>query len=298
MPQSSIFSIFDAAGARLSLSYNGLTMNDPASAVNDRIEIRRIVPRPQARSVMDVRQTTDGMQVQDAFKSMTTLEVVGRILKPTRAAIFDAASQVAETFDPALLSRNNATDKGFLALDGSTPTADTVNYPSGIIAKRVYARPIHPVLPVVVTGGNPGGRAQEGEAYFAVNFLLRDPRVYLQAASSQALSATSTVVSNAKADYPSWPTITLTAATTAGTLEIDNTTDSKTKLVLDLTGIDSQPVVIDMENHKITVAGIQRDERYISGDWFELLAGSNTITVNSLTGITAMTMTWRPALAY
>lgn len=298
MAQSSIFSTFGANGARLALTFNGLTMNDPTSPANDRIEINRIRPRVQTRTVMDERQHSDGMQVQPAYKSVTTLEVAGRILRPSRAAIFDAARLVAEKLDPALLSRNNPSTQGFLPLDGSAPTADTTNYPSGLIAKRVYARPVEPVLPVIVTGGNTGGRAQEAAAFFLVNFLIRDPRVYLQAESSQSLAATSTVVSNAKADYASWPTITLTAATTAGTLQVNNTTDDRSALYIDLSGIDNQQVVIDMENHKITVAGIRRDDRYLSGEFFELLPGSNTITVNSLTGITGMTMTWRPALAF
>lgn len=298
MPQSSIFSIFDNAGERLALSFNGLTMNDPASDPDSRIEVVRIRPRIQARAVVDVRQHSDGLEVQDAFKSTTTLEIGGRILRTSRAALYDACADMSERFDPAILSRDNPTTHGFLALDGSAPTADAATYPTGLIAKRVYARPMESTLPVIVTGGNLHGRAQPSVAAFVTNFLIRDPRVYLQSESSHTIDQTSETAANTKAAYPSWPTITFNASASATQLEIDNTTDDRDALVIDLTNLDGQQVVVDMEQKKITVAGIRRDERYVSGEWFELLAGNNAITVASLTGISNMTMTWRPALAF
>ena len=299
MPQSSVFSIFDNAGARLALTYNGLTMNDPASAIDSRIEVKRLRARIGTRYVLDDRQHSDGSEVQDAFKTRLELDLTARILRPSRALLYDACQDVAAAFDPALVSRNNQSTRGFLAFDGSSPTADTANYPSGLIAKRLYVRPVEPILPIVVTGGNVRAEATRAEAWFQAAFMAQDPRVYLQAESSLAITGTSQVATNTKADYASWPTLTMTVASTAGAaVAFNNTIESLPPLTVDLSGLAGHQVVIDMDKHKITVAGIERPERYVSGDWFEVHPGSNTITVSSITGISAATLTWRPALAY
>lgn len=274
------------------MTYGGLTLNDPTTA-DDYYEVNRIRPRILTNFVSDTRQDRDGTEVQIARKSALVVDVDIRIVAPTHAKLMDKCRTLAETFDPALVSRDNPTVRGFLAFDGSAQTTDTDTYASGLIPKRIYARAMNPVVPEV------GDRESETHVGFVtIPLLCRDPRVYLQSEVSDVLGTTSEVVSNATADYPSYPTLTIVATAAAGEFAIDKTGDGLDALTLDLELLGAGTYVIDMAAQTILFGGISRPEVYVSGSWFDLAAGNSTVTINDLTGITSATLTWRPALAF
>lgn len=283
-----MFALFDNDDAPLTVTYNGLTMND-LSDPKDSIRLDSIATQTEIRSVSDERQGTDGAEVYDARKVLRRLFIPGTLTAPNLAALYDKMRLLARTFDPALVSRENPDEHGFIALDGSLPTEDTATYPTGLIPTRLYARAQMPVQPNVVP-------ADGYAASFVLPLICRDPRGYLQAEASADINAASVTVSNPKADYPSWPTVTITA-TGAGSaaFALDKSGDDLAALTINLSALSTgEEVTIDMERHTIRRNGIAAPELYVSGGWFDLDSGDNTITANDLTNL-SVAMTWRPA---
>lgn len=283
-----MFSLRDNNDAPLVVTYNGLTLND-LSNPRDSIRLERIVTNTQIRTITEERQGSDGAEIYDARKIVRLVSLPGVMTAPSLAALSDKMRLLARTFDPALVSRDNPDEHGFLALDGSLPTADTATYPSGLIPTRLYARAQMPIQPNVVP-------ADGYAAAFVIPLVCRDPRGYLQTETTQAIGSTSVVVTNPKADYPSWPTITITATGAGPTaFAIDKSDDGIAALTVNLSGLlNGDSVEIDMETHTIRRNGIKANELYISGGWFDLDAGNNTITVSSLSNL-SVSATWRPA---
>lgn len=285
-----MFSLFDVSGVeasdRLTLTYNGLTLNDLA-LLDDCYRIDSISSRMEFAAVSEKKQQADGSEIYEARKTLRVVTMAGEIVAPSRAKLWDKKATLARTFDPALVSRNNPSTDGFIALDGSIPTLDTATYPSGLIARRVYAR--------AQSTPQPNERTSMGlSAEFVLHMVCRDPRAYLQAESTDTWESGANVVANTKADYPSFPTITL-EATGAGSATFSLAKTGGNTLTLNLTTLVSgDTVVIDMEKQTITKEGISAMNLYASGGWFDLSAGSNTITVTNPTNLT-VTAAWRPA---
>ena len=288
-----MISLFDAADARLALTYNSLTLNNPADAVDDSIEVNDWAIRQTIDFVQDANQNTDGLEAYDPRKQGTLLVLAGRALAPTQAKLMDRLKLMASTFDPVLVNRNNPSVNGFIPLDFSTLTNDTGNYATGKVPARYYARPR-----VSLALTSPQGK---NAMLWRAELLLRDSRRYLQSTSSANLTANTTnSVSNALADYPSWPTFTFTA-TGAGpsnvTLAKGSLLSSTPQIVLDLSGlINTDVVVVDMEKRTIVKNSIPAMNIYVSGSFFDLSPGNNNITTNSLTNLT-VSVAWRPAFS-
>jgi phage-related protein len=179
---------------------------------------------------------------------------------------------------------NNPTDS-FLALDFSTPTTDTVNFANGLMASRYYVRARVAPEPMVTswTGWS---------AMFSLDLLVKDPRRYIQA----ALSVTGTgTAANTLATTVSWPLVTITASGAgSATYSVANTTLSKT-LTLNLSGlVNTNVVVVDMAKAKITKNGVETPSLYVSGNYWPIQPGNNTITVTNGTNMTTVT-SWRVA---
>lgn len=283
-----MFSLFDNAEARLALTYGGLTLND-ATDVLDMYRVDAVTTEMTFDAVMEQRQQADGAEIYEARKVVRRTNLDVTIVAPTRADLFDKMAELASTFDPALVSRNNPTTDGFIALDGSIPTTDIATYATGLIARRIYARPMLTPAPNIAV--------EEGfAARVLIPLISKDPRAYLQAESTDTIESGANVVDNTKADYPSFPTFTLTA-TGAGSATFSIAKTGGNTLTLDLTGlVNTDVVVVNMATHAITKNGVKADELFVSGGFFDLSAGNNTLTVTNPTNLT-VALAWRPAFA-
>jgi hypothetical protein len=281
-----MIALFDDTGARLSVTYNGITFNADTDPTDNRYELNVTVPATTINQVIEPHPSSDGSEVFTPYKSQRIERLLGVIRAPTIAALFDKMKALATATDPAKIALDNPTDS-FLALDFSVPTADTTTYPTGLVASRYYARPMRMVEPVVSSYSGLS-------AMFTLDFLIRDPRRYLQTASTLAGAGTA---ANTAADCASWPTITATMSGAGSTTyTIGNSTVGKT-LVVNLNGAANLDVyTIDMARSKISKNGVETPSLYVSGDYWYVKPGNNTITVANPTNATTVT-SWRPAFS-
>lgn len=280
--------LFDAAGDRNPFTYNGLTYNQEVDgSKRDIIEVNYCQSQPLLEGLQERREFTDGLEVYGVFKRAKRITQIGLVRASTKAALFDRLEELAAAFDPALVSRDNPDDFGFLPLDFNVPTADTANYPTEVKACRFYVR--------AEDGVEPPLNLKQGLAVpFRIVLLAADPRRYLQSTESLVDAG---VADNGKANYWSWPTVSI-AMSGAGsaTFEVGNT-NADASLVLDLSGrSNGDSVVVDMESHTIEVNGVDTPSLYVSGDFWTMEPGSNSITVTNGTNAT-VTTTWRPAFS-
>lgn len=274
---------------RLLQTYNGLSLNNPADSPTDTYEVNSVQPLSTFDSVTDAHPDDDGIEAYGVRKVQKIIRVTGVIRAPNKKIdrLFDKIEDLAVAFDPALVTHNNPSVQGFLPYDFSTPTEDLTNYLTGLMACRYYARALRTPEPEI-------DYARGNAASWSVDLLLRDPRRYLQALSSRDGAGTA---DNTKADYRSWPTVTI-AATGAGSaaLSIENSTVART-LVLDLSGlINLDSVVVDMEGRAITKNGLDAMDLYVSGDYWWMEPGNNVIAIANGTNV-SVTTAWRSAFA-
>ena len=278
--------LFDDAGARLPITYNGVTLNSPTDNENDIIEVAEAVGGTTYDAVTDPRQLIDGMEAYPARKIARSIVIRGTVRAPTIARLYDRMEALAVAFDPALASLNNASTYGFLAFDFSVPTLDLTNYPSGLIPSRYYIRTLKPIDP-------PDSRYIGTSQHYEMTLLCRDPRRYLQSTSSLADAGTA---ANTKADYISWPTVTITmSGAGSATYQVTNSTLGKS-VYLDLSGRTGGDVVaVDMELKKVTINGTENNGIVgASTQWWWIKPGNNTIAITNGTNASTSSV-WRPA---
>lgn len=284
-----LISLFDASGDRLAITYDATYAFNQAIGTTrkDIVEINRVQYQTAFSGVVEQREFTDGLEVYPTYKRQKRIILIGAVRASTKGTLYDRLEELATAFDPALVAHNDPDGMGFRPLDFSVTTADTVTYPTGLIACRYYVRPEAALEP-------PFSQHQGLAVPFVLSLIAADPRRYTQAVES--LTGTGNA-DNSKADYWSWPTLTI-AMTGAGsaTFAIANAATAQT-LTLDLSGlVNGDSVAVDMESRAITVNGVDTPELYVSGDYFHLEPGSNAITVTNDTNASP-TLSWRPAFS-
>lgn len=281
-----MIALFDADGNRLAVTYNGLTLNSPSDDPDSTYELNTAGSNTQMTMISDDNPVGDGSEMYEARKISRLIRLDGVVRAQSLPELYDREKALAAAFDPAKISHENpGTD--FLALDFSVPTESDA-YPTGLVPSRYYARPRYAVE---LLDSSYTGFAK----LFSIQMLMKDPRRYLQSESS---AVGSTTADNTKADYRSYPTVTI-AATGAGssTFSIARAcTGFTTKtLTLNLSGLSSgNTVTVDMGSMRIKKNGTDAQSLFVSGDYWEMEPGSNTITVTNGTNVT-VTTTWRSA---
>lgn len=282
----------DSRQERNPLSYNGLTFNQIiGGSKKDIIEVNQVRVRTPVRHIRERREYDTGLEVYGAFKEGKQLNLSGVIRASSHGALYDRIAEMAAAFDPDAVSRDNPDTFGFLPLDFSLPTSNTTDYPSGLIPCRYYVRAEEAFEP-------PMSQYSGLAVPYVLSLLAADPRRYLQAESSAAISGATTVIDNTAANFNSWPTITLEMAGAGSPVwQIDRVGDSRTPLTVNLSQlVDGDTLVIDMDRRTIKVNGLDRIDLYVSGGWFDLSPGSITITTNDLTNVICA-IAWRPAFS-
>lgn len=281
--------IFEEDGkTRVPHTYNGLTLNLQIDHKNI-IEVNSVRQQTGYSALAERRSFIDGMEVFPAFKTQKRLIVSGMVRASSKGLLHDRLEELASAFDPSMVSRDNPDELGFLPYDFDVPTNDTVTYPTGVIPCRYYVRAESAVEP-------PLTQYYGLSVPFFISLMAADPRRYTQATESLTGAG---IADNSKASYWSWPTLTVAmAGAGSATFSINNSTAGTTPLVLDLSGLaNGDAVVVDMLNRKITVNGTDATDRQVSGDFFWMEPGSNTIAVTNDTNASP-TLTWRPAFSF
>jgi hypothetical protein len=279
--------IFDDDGNRLAVTYNGLTFNNPNDSADETYELNSAGVFPSYDQTLDSDPATDGSEVGPVKRTLLTVQLAGVIRSTSIAGLFEKQRALIEALDPGLLSYKDETDHGVQALDFKTPTTDTSNYPTGLVASRYLARPRGGVWPVVseYTGTS---------AFFSVELIV--PSAIRISQSVSSLSGAGTL-DNSLADAPYWPTVTITmAGAGSATYTITRTGTYSTKsIVLDLSGrSNGQIVTIDMKNKRVLLGSAETTTLYVSGDWWEIEPNSQTIGLANTTNATTSTA-WRRA---
>lgn len=274
---------------RIPFTHRGLTIN------NETYEVGQIAIQPSVDFVSEPKAQADGLELYEARKIQTVLNMQGVVRAASLAALHDAIDALNESFDPVLVSKAfpAGTDPDFVApLDFDYPTADTDNYSDGLISMRYYVRSIQ--QPVSQTSQFIGLSAP-----FSLVLLVPDPRRYAQTESTASRTGTGTIVcDNSLASYPSYPTVTFALTGAGGSVSIARPSStgypSKT-LTLDLSDYgDGDEIEVDMMRHKITDDSGDAAAAWSSGDYFELPPKSVTLTVaGTLSGTCGVA--WRKA---
>jgi len=278
----------DSRQTRNAISYNGLTINQRINGSNkDIIEVNSIRSETPIQTIRESREYESGLEVYGAFKRGKRLILQGVIRASTHGALYDRIEEVAAAYDPDVVSRDNPDDFGFLALDFDVPTADEVNFPTGLMPCRYYARAEKAFEP-------PTSQYAGIAVPFNLPLLAADSRRYLQSASQLTGAG---AADNSLATVWSWPTLTI-AMTGAGsaTFALANA-EAAGSLVLNLSGcVNGDSVAVEMERRKITKNGIEAPSLYVSGAFWHMEPGVNTITVTNGTNASP-TLTWRSAFS-
>ena len=273
------------------MTYNGYVLNSAAGTAEDSIELVETAVTPITDQVIENKQGRDGMEVFQAYKSGLMIRMRGYIKKPTLGQLMDEAALMSEKFDAALLSRRTqASTMGFQSLSFSVPTADTVNYPSGLIGCFYLARTMEPIT---------FGRTKyDGYAMpFRVEMLARDPSRFYNVAQVFSVVSPSAVLDNLLGRYPSWPVYTMTmSAAGAANFTITNAQafGGSKSLVLNLTSlVAGNDVRVDFERRLITVNGAIRMDLYVSGEYWQVEPRlTSTISVANTTGTASRVLTY------
>lgn len=273
--------LFDANGARLPILVEGLTFNDPNAALDDITEINSVRPATSIDYVSDPLQERDGLEVYKPRKIGRLVILDGVIRAPSIGALFDRIDTLASKLDPVILADTYPDEEGFVPLDFTTPSV------SGDKACRYYVR-TNKLIEPIITEYQP-----RQSALLSVEFLLRDPRRYLQASSTLAGAGVAVNAGN----YKTWPTLTVTMAGPGSSIfEISNSTTGQS-LRLDLSGrVNGDVVVVDMFRRSIKINGVETPSIQGTGDFFPLTAGNNTIAYANTANAT-VSLAWRSAFA-
>lgn len=284
--------LFYVDGTRIPFTYNGLTFNNPTNIEDAKtgIEVHSVAQSAPADYISDKLQWRDGSEVYGVTKASRVIVMTGAVYGASIAVVADYVRALCSAFDPGRVAFNN--DDPFLPLTYALPTADTTTYPSGTIALKVFVMPTE--VPLTTTAQAGLGMSNR----FRVTLIAKDPRSYLQT----PVTRTDAGVLTYPTAYPSYPTITFSmsgAGATNWTVTNTSSRQGTKSLVLDLSGRSAgQAITVDFANQRVLVNGTHTQGIYVSGDWWQVEYGTNTLVYANLTGMgTARTITAYPAFS-
>lgn len=279
----------DDAGNRLGITWDGMTLNNPADPEDDIYELNGVGVMGQFDQTLDSDPSEDGTEIGPVKRSMLILRTDWTIRAPSIAKLADKVLDFAFAFDPARLAYENPTTYGVLAMGFSVPTTDTTNYATGFVPSYYYARPrTMPMPPISSYTGT--------SCFCSVEMIVPKARRFYQTESSVTGSGTAT---NTLAGVWSWPTVTITmtgAGSATYSIARAHATYGTDTLTLNLSGlVNGNVVTVDMGTKTVKVGGVITESLVVAGsEFFKIDVGANTLTVTNPTNATTVT-TWRRA---
>lgn len=230
----------DLITADFQFEFNGLLFGD--ATVYEVVSVDGIVTSPRIRAGDVERPTSDGDVAGTDRYAFRTVEFTVDIYAASTNAMFQTSldnlmdATVKQTADLPLVFQFPTWGK-----------------------RRINCRPRQRSIPVTVPTSR--GLAER----VRLQFYAADPLIYNNTETTE--TSPDTVVN--AGNYPTWPTITLTAGAT-----ITNTTTSKA-IVTTGTGT----LVIDTKTRTVTKAGVNAyDQIDPATEWFSLVPGNNVLT--------------------
>lgn len=289
-----MIAIFNDSGSRLTVAYNGLSMNVAADNNDDTYEINSVVTGDAYTVLHDDRPNDDGSELSSAVrKTMKIIRIDGTIRAPSVAKFMDKRQALAVAFDAAKIARENSSDP-YLPLTFSVPTTDTVTYATGLISSKYLVLPKRLTLPAISQYTGESG-------FFSVELEAIDPRRYYATLQSTTaiVGSGSQVYANTKAntDSPGTLTITMSGAGSA-TYTVYDDSLGLTHLVLNLSTLtNGQYVTVDMKSKSISLSGTAAPQLYVSGDFWNIppddYLSAGLVVTNGTNASTVMS--WYPA---
>lgn len=288
------------------ISYNGLTIPNsltltPGVAASGYLVDSIDVSSEGVAAFTEKRANQDGIDASDVFLGARSISILLAAYGTTAGDFWDKTQDLLAAFSPTLAYNADTANLGYLAFDFYQPTADIVtwplaSYPSGI-PMRFYCRPLAP--PAYASGRDSnGGKATRGlSKQFRINLQARDPRKYLQTASTVSMalgSSNATSTGTYVGDYPTTGTITIVSGTATGTV-VYTIEGSAFTLTLDAT---STTYTLDLAAREFYKSGV-RAANLMSNSTWPLLGLDNTITITrgSATGPSSLSLSYRTAFA-
>jgi hypothetical protein len=156
----------------------------------------------------------------------------------------------------------------------------------GQIQRMVNCRPRKLVSTVT-------GRLSDGVALPVIQLVAADPRIYDANPVPVTGRVGGSLVCVNAGTWTTWPTITVRGAVTNPTFT--NTTTGASVTVTTATG-EADVLVVDMGARSATVNGVSvRASMALVPGWWNLAAGSNTVTVTAAAGTALVTVTYASA---
>jgi hypothetical protein len=271
--------LYNEAGTRLAIGYNGVTLNNPSELPFSKYEVNDVTSLTSIDYIREGRPTEDGSIRSVPRKPQRVIRLRGMVRASSYAGLFDAAAALASATDPSLMARVHG-DTYTPDLTFSVPTLDTTTWPTGLIPCRYSGIALGTVDATV-------SQANGMVVPFSIDLFLADPRRYSQSQGTRSGAGTATN----SGDYITYPTVTI-AMTGAGSASyaVGNSTVGKT-VTLNLSGcVNGDSIVVYMDRYLVTKNGTP-DSSLIVGTpgWFYLLPGANTITLANTTNATTTT---------
>lgn len=293
-----MISIFDSQGNRLPLVYDPSGANHTLNSVTQvhaedgmqGTEVRAIASSSAIDYVSEKLQWRDGIDVTGVTRSSRVIRINGVVHGTTRGDLMDRLEALANAYDPGRLAWLHSATGPFVPLRFSVPTTD-IQFVTGLADSYVLAMPVE--VPTAVIA-NPQART----ARFALTLLCKDPRRYLWNEGSVTGSTGAGTLSN-RGDYRTWPTVSF-SMTGAGSATFTATCVGPVKgsrsLVLDLSGrSNGQAIVVDFDRRQVSVDGVDTPGIFVSGDWWDVEPGSNSVSFSNRTNVGPITTAFHPA---
>ena len=188
---------------RVSITYRGLNINNPADDEKDSYLIEDTSESPVWQQGIEPFPDRDGAQTYEPFDLFRVFRIRGWVKGSTLAKLYDKIETINEAFNPvkAYLADVDSINRGYLPLTFNVPTEDTATYPTGLIACAYYVQALGvPVVQITKFAGFSG----------RIDFLVRaaDPRRYFTTAQNASRVGDGTITAdNTAATYPSFPVI-------------------------------------------------------------------------------------------
>ena len=303
-----MISIFDDNGNRLSVTYNGIELNDPTLTRHEQTGFRletAAFSTPanfHSEAVSDVVKNGGGIEYYNPHVGTRVINLRGSIRASTESALMKQIVDMQRAFHPLLLqSEYGLNEAGTLTWPPPGGLPDWVRAlplkftrvmprteaPSAFSNTGLFTLQYH-VAPLGLPDPVRSSVAQGVGVDYEAEFLILDGgRSFDQTESTLVGDGT---VTWTWGQAPVWPEIEFTlSANGASNLTITTTQGHMgTALVLDCSALGAADVRVDCRNRQIYVDDVATDAPYVSGD-FPILRGQGATTVawTNTTNVTA-----------
>ena len=287
-----------------SVTYNGLSLNTVTRTAGgvptSGYLIERFSPDPPPPTAyLEKRALADGLDASDVFLGGRTFNLIVTAFGSTAGDFWDKAQDLFEAFSPTIAYDSDSANKGFLAFDFSQPTAlvstwPTSTYPNGI-PMRYYVRPLGAPT-YAIERDKDGGSLTTGRVKpFTVPLIARDPRKYLQSATTTGQFTTTNQTATYRGDYWTYPVITFSLSATGHSAFTLNLSGFDTQI--NLSGHSSGTWTFDYDKRTLTRAGASDAGLITASQGYPSVEVGTTFKFTNPTGISSCTMTYREAWA-